>query len=92
MKIKIKLLKPFSDVAGKGEVHLEFSEGDVNFALEELCKKYPDLRKEIFNEAGEIDYTVNIFINDLPISALQNEDTKLSEGDELLLFMPVGGG
>ncbi len=92
MKIKVKLLKPFSDVAGKGEVYLEFSEGDVNSALDELCKLIPNLKKEIYNESGEIDFTVNIFINDLPMSALQNEETELSEGDELLIFMPVGGG
>ncbi len=92
MKIKVKLLKPFSDVAKTSEVNLELSQGDVNVALEELCKVHPDLRKEIFNEKGEVDFTVNIFINDMPMSALQNEETKLSEGDELLLFMPVGGG
>ena len=50
MKIKVKLLKPFSDVAGKGEVYLEFSEGDVNSALDELCKLIPNLKKEIYNE------------------------------------------
>ena len=92
MKIKVKLLKPFSDVAKTGEVNLEFSEGDVNVASEELCKVHPDLKKEIFDDNGEVDFTVNIFINDMPMSTLQNEDTKLSEGDELLLFMPVGGG
>jgi molybdopterin converting factor small subunit len=92
MKIKVKLLKPFSDVAKTGQVDLDFTEGDINKALEELCKLHPDLKNEIFNEKDEIDFTVNIFINDMPMSALQNEDTKLSEGDELLLFMPVGGG
>jgi MoaD family protein len=92
MKIKVKLLKPFSDVAKTREVKLEFAEGNVNTALDELCKVHPDLKKEIFNEKGEVDFTVNIFINDMPMSALKNEETKLSEGDELLLFMPVGGG
>jgi MoaD family protein len=92
MKIKVKLLKPFCDVAGTGDVQLDFEKGDVNVALDALITLHPALKKEIFNEKNEVDYTVNIFINDMPMSTLQNEETQLSDGDELLIFMPVGGG
>ena len=92
MKLKVKLLKPFSDVAKTGLVELELKEADVNIALDALCKRHPKLRKELYNDKGEIDFTVSIFINDKPMSALKNEATKLSEGDELLIFMPIGGG
>jgi adenylyltransferase/sulfurtransferase len=92
MKVKVKLLKPFSDVAGTGEVDLDFEEGDVNVALDVLCDRHPELKKELYNEEGGVDFTVNIFINDKPMSVLENENTRLSDGDELLIFMPVGGG
>lgn len=92
MKIKMKLLKPFCDVAGTGEVVLDFESGDVNIALDALINLHPALKKEIFNEKGEVDYTVNIFINDMPMSTLNNEATELKDKDELLIFMPVGGG
>jgi molybdopterin converting factor small subunit len=92
MKITVKLLKPFCDVAKTNEVLLDFESGDVNVALDALITLHPALKKELFNEKGEVDYTVNIFINDMPMSSHQNEETQLSDGDELLIFMPVGGG
>lgn len=92
MKIKVKLLKPFSDIAGKGEVDLEFEGDSTSQALDMLCQLYPDLRKELFDEKGEVSYSVNIFVNDKPISALEDVDTPLKDGDEILIFMPVGGG
>lgn len=92
MKIKVKLLKPFSDIAGKGEVDLEFEGDFTSQALDKLCQLYPDLRKELFDEKGEVSYSVNIFVNDKPISALEDVDTPLKDGDEILIFMPVGGG
>ncbi|UCE74446.1 MAG: MoaD family protein [Methanomassiliicoccales archaeon] len=92
MKIKVKLLKPFSDIAGKGMVDIEFEEENVEQALLELCRLYPDLKKELFNEQGEVTFSVNIFVNDKPISALEDVNTRLDEGDEILIFMPVGGG
>ena len=92
MKVKVKLLKPFSDVVGKGEVVLEFEEGDMNIALDALCDRFPELKKELYNEKGEVDFTVNIFINDKPMSALGDVKTRLFDGDKILIFMPVGGG
>ncbi|UCG70408.1 MAG: MoaD family protein [Thermoplasmata archaeon] len=92
MKINVKLLKPFSDIAGKGEVELDFEGKILSHALNKLCELYPDLKKEIFDDNGEITYSVNIFLNDSPITALQDVDSPLKDGDEILIFMPVGGG
>jgi molybdopterin synthase sulfur carrier subunit len=92
MKIKIKLLKPFSDIAGKGEVEIEPKGETVSDVLNDLCELYPELKKEIFEESGEVTYSVNIFVNDKPMSALEDESTRLKDKDEILIFMPVGGG
>jgi adenylyltransferase/sulfurtransferase len=92
MKIKIKLLKPFSDIAGKGDVDLEIQGKNVAVALNELCQQFPKLKKELFEENGEVTYSVNIFVNDRPLKADEEASTELAEGDEILIFMPVGGG
>ena len=92
MKIKVKLLKPFSDIAGSGEFDLEFKGEAVSHALEKLCKLHPKLREELFDEDGNISYSVNIFANDKPLSALEEEKTSLKDGDQILIFMPVSGG
>ena len=92
MKIKVKLLKPFSDIAGCGEVDLDFPGESIQNAFDDLCKLHPDLRKELFDEKGDIDFNINIFINDKPMTASDDMSTRLSEGDVLLIFMPVAGG
>jgi MoaD family protein len=92
MKIKVKLLKPFSDIAGCDELDLDFEGNNIQNALDEMCKLYPDLRKELFDEKGDIDFNINIFINDKPMTASDDATTKLSEDDVLLIFMPVAGG
>ncbi len=91
MKVKIKLLKPFSDIAGKGELDLEFPGGSAVQSLEKICESYPDLRKELFEDDGKISYSVNIFVNDKPLVG-EEEDAPLKEGDELLIFLAVSGG
>jgi adenylyltransferase/sulfurtransferase len=91
MNVKIKLLKPFSDIAGKGELKLDFTGGSAIQALERICESYPDLRKELFEEDGKISYSVNIFVNDMPLVGEQ-EDAPLKEGDEILIFLAVSGG
>ncbi len=50
MKIKIKLLKPFSDIAGCGELDLDFQGDNIQNALDSLCKLHPGLSKELFDE------------------------------------------
>ena len=92
MKIKFKLLKPFSDIAGKGELDLEFEGGVVAEAIGKLCELHPGLRKELYDEKGQVSYSVNIFVNDKPLSALEEENTKLNDKDEILIFMAVSGG
>jgi molybdopterin converting factor small subunit len=74
------------------EVDLELEEGDVNQALNKLCDVHPGLKKELFDDKGEVSYSVNIFVNDKPITALKDLDTALKNCDEILIFMPVGGG
>ena len=91
MKVKVKLLKPFSDIAGKGELDLDFPGDSAIQALEKICESYPDMRKEFFEEDGKVSYSVNIFVNDTPLVGEQ-EDAPLKDGDEILIFLAVSGG
>lgn len=92
MKVTVKLLKPFSDIAGKDEVNLDFEGELVSQAIETLCQLHPKLKKELYNDKGEISYSVNIFLNDKPLGAYEEEKPHLKDGDEILIFMPVSGG
>jgi len=92
MRIKIKLLKPFSDAVGKGEFDFEFIGSTLGSLIKELTNKYPDLRNEFYNESKELTEYICIFVNDKPISSLNGTETELKNNDKLLFFIPISGG
>jgi MoaD family protein len=92
MKIKIKLLKPFSDVVGRGELETEFNGKTLEDLLKILIEKHPNLKKELYTDANELTEYVCIFVNDKPISALNGVNSILKDNDKILFFIPVSGG
>ena len=92
MKLKIKLLKPFSDAVGKSELELDFDGITLEDMLKVLVNRYPKLKKEFYTKTDELTDYMCMFVNDKPISALNGINTELKNGDELLFFIPVSGG
>lgn len=92
MKIKIKLLKPFSDAVGKTELELDFKGSTIEDLLKLLVDRYPKLKEEFYTKSGELTEYVCVFVNDKPISALNEINTELKNGDEILFFIPISGG
>ena len=92
MKLKLNMLKPFSDVIGKKELGFEFDGTTVEDLFKALVNKYPKLKEELYTEKDEVTDYVSIFVNDKPLSALDGTGTKLKNGDELLIFVTISGG
>ena len=92
MKIILKLLRPFSEIVGKKEIEIEFNGETLDNLLRDLIEKFPKLKKELFTNNNELTEYICIFINDKPASALNNLETEIKEGDEILFFIPISGG
>ena len=92
MKLRIKLLRPFSDAVGKSELEIDFDGLTLEDLLKLLVDRYPNLKKEIYTKAGELTEYMCVFVNDKPISALNGLNTKLKDGDDIFFFMPLSGG
>ncbi len=92
MKLKLNMLKPFSDVIGKKELGFEFDGKTIEDLFKALVNKYPKLKDELYTKNDEITDYVSIFVNDKPLSALKGVETQLKNGDELLFFVPISGG
>jgi molybdopterin/thiamine biosynthesis adenylyltransferase/rhodanese-related sulfurtransferase/molybdopterin converting factor small subunit len=64
----------------------------VGEALSHLTAKYPNIKKNLFNDAGKLRSFVNIYVNDEDIRYLDKEQTEL-QGDETLSIVPsIAGG
>ncbi len=92
MKLKIKLLKPFSNAVGKSELELDFNGSTLDDLLKVLVDRYPKLKKEFYTKTNELTEYMCVFVNDKPISALKGLDSELKNDDEILFFIPISGG
>ena len=92
MKLKIKLLKPFSDAIGKSELRIDFDGITLEDLFKVLINRYPKLRNEFYTKNNELTEYICVFVNDKPISALKGIDTILKKDDEILFFIPISGG
>jgi len=92
MKLKIKLLRPFSDAVGKSELKLDFDGMTLENLLKILVDRYPKLKKEFYTKTNELTEYMCVFVNDKPISALNGINTELKNDDEILFFIPISGG
>jgi sulfur-carrier protein adenylyltransferase/sulfurtransferase len=64
----------------------------VSDALTALTARYPNIKKNLFNDQGKLRSFVNVYVNDEDIRYLDKTDTKL-EGTETISIVPsIAGG
>jgi sulfur-carrier protein adenylyltransferase/sulfurtransferase len=71
---------------------VEVSGSTVGEALAALTEKYPDVRKNLFNEQGKLRSFVNVYVNDEDIRYLDKDATKLVSGDTVSIVPSIAGG
>ena len=92
MKITIRAFADYREIIGK-EVELVLPKGTtIGALLSDICERYPELRRQMFAQTGELKEFINIFINGRNIAFLDNMGTLLVDGDVIALFPPVAGG
>ncbi len=71
---------------------VEISAGTVGEALAELTARYPNIKKNLFNDQGRLRSFVNVYVNDEDIRYLDKNETRL-EGPETISIIPsIAGG
>ncbi len=71
---------------------VEVTGATVADALAQLTAKYPNIKKNLFNDTGKLRSFVNVYLNDEDIRYLDKEATEL-QGDEILSIVPsIAGG
>jgi molybdopterin/thiamine biosynthesis adenylyltransferase/rhodanese-related sulfurtransferase/molybdopterin converting factor small subunit len=71
---------------------IEVTGATVSEALSELTTRFPNIKKNLFNDQGKLRSFVNVYLNDEDIRYLDKVETKL-EGNETLSIVPsIAGG
>ena len=64
----------------------------VGEVLGALTTKFPDLRKQLFNDEGKLRSFVNVYLNDEDIRYLEKDKTSVKDGDTLSIVPSIAGG
>ncbi len=60
--------------------------------LSELTSRFPELRKQLFNDEGKLRSFVNVYLNDEDIRYLQKDATAVAASDTLSIVPSIAGG
>ena len=71
---------------------VELSGQNIGELLNNLMQKFPNMKKHLFSEDGQIRNFVNVYVNDDDIRYLENNATQLKEGDVISIIPSVAGG
>jgi len=89
--VSIRIPTPLRGHVG-GASSVELAGATVGEVLRELVLRHEKLHGRLFDEKGELNRFVNVFLNDEDIRFLQGLDTKLKDGDGVKLVPAIAGG
>ena len=75
-----------------GAASLELSGATVGDVLRDLTRRHQKLHGRLFNEQGELNRFVNVFLNEEDIRFQKGLDTPVKDGDGIVLVPAIAGG
>lgn len=90
MAVKVRIPTPLQKITGQPEVQLGAS--SIKDMIEQLEKNFPGIRERICDESGKVRRFVNIYLNEEDIRFLEQEETKLKDGDDVSIVPAIAGG
>ncbi len=91
MSVKIIIPIPLRQYAENRD-SVKLSGQNIGELLNNLMQKFPNMKKHLFSEDGQIRNFVNVYVNDDDIRYLENSATQLKEGDVISIIPSVAGG
>ncbi len=91
MLVKVRIPTPLRKLTNDEEL-VELEATSVREAVQALQTRFPGIEERLIDESGEIRRFVNVYVNEEDIRFLQNQDTPLSENDEISIIPAIAGG
>jgi len=92
--MRIEFYGIYRTMAGGKTIEIESAHGfTVSDALQMVCKRFPALLDELFNEHGDLHPYIPVYVNGRNPRLLENSlNTILQKDDLLSLFSPISSG
>jgi len=82
------VLRP--SVGGEREVS---AAGDtVGAVLQNLADAHPETRGQLFDDGGELNRYVNVYLNDEDVRVLEGLETAVADADAIVILPAMAGG
>jgi MoaD family protein len=75
-----------------GTAELSVTGDTVATALDALSANYPQLRRHLYAENGQLRSYVNVFVNEDDVRTLRGLETDVREQDTLMIVPSIAGG
>ena len=75
-----------------GESVVEIGGGDVGTVLRGLADAHPGVSGQLFDDAGELNRYVNVYLNDEDVRLLEGLTTSVSDTDTVVILPAMAGG
>ena len=79
-----------SSTGGDKEISAEGT--SVGEVLRQLADRYPDTERQLYQEDGQLNRYVNVYLNDEDVRVLDGLDTPVKESDTLVILPAMAGG
>ena len=91
MSVTVYIPTPFRRMTGnRAEVRVDAT--NVAELLDNLDQQFPGVHDLIYNSKHELPQHINIYVNNQEISALNGDQTALSDGDQVAIIPAIAGG
>ena len=74
------------------QAKLQVGGGTVGEVLTGLMDQHPTLRGRLFDDKGELNRFINVYLNDEDIRFLDNLDSAVKDGDAVTIVPAIAGG
>ena len=91
MAKKVRIPTPLRKLTNNEEV-VEVDGATVNEAIAELQARFPGFKERLLDDSGAVRRFVNVYVNEEDIRFLENQQTKLKDGDEISIIPAIAGG
>lgn len=91
MGVTIVIPTPLRQFAG-GRSEIEVNAVTAGDALRELTTEHVELRKHLYNEQDKLRNFINVYVGDEDIRHLEGADTKVRDGEAIMIVPSIAGG
>lgn len=91
MTQKVRIPTPLRKLTNNEEV-VEVNAKTIGDAITELQSRYPGIKERLLDDGGSVRRFVNVYVNEEDIRFLENQQTRLKDGDEISIIPAIAGG